>query len=130
MDDLIKLAQKQQQGGGKGKGQASPSPASPTARPSPATAGPAAGRQGPEARRARTTRRAANSPAEDSSLTEGGDPQVDLSRTIKEHSEEWGSLSPRERQAVMEGAGEKSFSKYDKFIKDYYRELAKKASER
>ena len=44
--------------------------------------------------------------------------------------QEWGGVTPRERQAVIEGGGETIIEPYRKLIDDYYKSLATKASER
>jgi hypothetical protein len=43
---------------------------------------------------------------------------------------EWGGVTAREREAVIEGASEKPVEKYIKLIDDYYRSLATKSTER
>ncbi len=131
IDDMIKLAQKQQQqqqqqASGKGK---------PGEKPGEAKPGEGEGQQQvaqgkKPGQPAKGNQKGGMTPAGDSALPPGGDPTTDLSRDIKETREEWGKNAGRDRQAVMEGAGEKSISKYDQYIRDYYRELAKKASER
>ncbi len=68
--------------------------------------------------------------AADSSLNPGERKDADLSADIKEKMAEWGGLTPREREAVMEGASDKTIKKYERLVEDYYRELAKKATQR
>lgn len=46
---------------------------------------------------------------------------TDLATAINESSREWGKLSPRTRDAVLEGAGEQVLEKYRKLVEDYYR---------
>ncbi len=53
-----------------------------------------------------------------------------MSRDLQEKLAEWGGITQRDRGAVMEGKGEEAAEKYKKYVEDYYRELAKKASER
>jgi hypothetical protein len=65
-----------------------------------------------------------------SSLHGGGNTNADLSQDIKEQMAEWGGITPRQRQAVIEGAGETVIQKYQKFVEDYYRSLATKQTER
>ena len=48
-------------------------------------------------------------------------PSLDLTQAIKESSKEWGHLSPRTRDAVLEGQTEQPLEKYRKLIEDYYR---------
>ena len=69
-------------------------------------------------------------PAGDSTLNGAGRSEADLARDIKERMAEWGGLTPREREAVMEGASDKAIRKYERLVEDYYTELAKKARER
>ena len=112
LDDLIELAQKQQQQRRQG-----PRPAQARRPQRPAQPGQGEGPQQVakgqgQGQKNKNHQESGQSPAGDSSLADGGDPQVDVSRTIKELNKEWGNLSPRKRQAVMEGAGEKSFVKY------------------
>jgi hypothetical protein len=61
---------------------------------------------------------------------EGGKPDEDLGKEIRETSEEWGKLFGRRREAVMEGGQQKAIRKYEQFVKDYYRSLSEKASQR
>jgi hypothetical protein len=70
------------------------------------------------------------SPASDSSLSGAERAEADLAKDIKERMAEWGGLTPREREAVMEGASDKPIKKYERLVEDYYRELAKKATQR
>lgn len=49
---------------------------------------------------------------------------------MKETADQWGQVSPRLHDAVLEGAGEKVPEKYRKMVQDYYRSLATKATER
>ena len=43
---------------------------------------------------------------------------------INETAKEWGSLSPRLRESVIEGATEDIAEKYRKLVEDYYRGVA------
>jgi hypothetical protein len=126
MDDLIKLAQQQQQ-----QAQAQPKPGD---KPGEKGQKPQPGQnQGPqEAGKPQDGphQEAGTTAAQASTLTPGSDPQTDTSRDLQSKLDEWGHITPRARDAVMEGRNEKSLSKYDQFIKDYYREVAKKAAER
>jgi hypothetical protein len=54
----------------------------------------------------------------------------DLSQQIKQSAAEWGQVSPRTRNAVMEGADEKIIEKYRKYAEDYYRGVSVKGTER
>ena len=49
---------------------------------------------------------------------------------LKETAENWGQVSPRLKDAVVEGASEKVPEKYRNLVQDYYRSLATKATER
>ena len=124
IEDLIKLAQKQQ-GGQQGQPKPGQKPGDKPGQPQPGQ-----GQQLAQGQKSQQHQEGGQSPAQQASLSQGGDPSVDLSKPLQELRGEWGGLSPRERQAVMEGQSEKPFSKYEKFIKDYYRELAKKASDK
>jgi hypothetical protein len=55
---------------------------------------------------------------------------TDLSQQIKQSAAEWGQISPRTRNAVMEGADEKIIEKYRKYAEDYYRGVSVKGTER
>jgi len=70
------------------------------------------------------------SPAQDSSLTAGGDPNVDPSKDIHTKMTEWGGLTQREREAVLESKGETVIEKYRNYLDDYYKSLATKSTER
>lgn len=49
-------------------------------------------------------------------------------KDIRENATEWGSLTPRQRQAIIEGTSEKVIGKYDEITKEYYEEMGKKAT--
>ena len=59
-----------------------------------------------------------------------GERQVDASVELQEKFSEWGGHTERQREAILEGAGEKVIEKYRGLVDDYYRELGKKALER
>jgi len=67
--------------------------------------------------------------AQQSVLTPGGSPQVDINQDIKEGLQEWGKLHPRDRQAVTEQSTEKVNPKYQKLVEDYFKTLSEKAAE-
>jgi hypothetical protein len=71
-----------------------------------------------------------NNPAEQSNPPGAGDPTADLSRDIRESSAEWGQISPRLPEAVIEGSSEKIIAEYQKLIEDYYKSVSTKANER
>jgi hypothetical protein len=59
--------------------------------------------------------------AQNSAVSQAGKPNADLSQKINETAREWGNISPRARDAVIEGATEQIPKKYEKLINDYYR---------
>lgn len=68
--------------------------------------------------------------AQDSFMPGQGERQVDASVELQEKFSEWGGLTDRQRNAVLEGASEKVIDKYRGLVDDYYRELGKKATQR
>src|SRR4051812_45731401 len=58
-----------------------------------------------------------------------GDNTADTSRDIMEKAAEWGGLTARERQAIVQGMNEKIIEKYKKLTDDYYEMISKKGSE-
>jgi hypothetical protein len=72
----------------------------------------------------------AQRPAQQSVLRPGAQPNADLSQDIQQTMKEWGGNSPRQRAAVIEGAGETVVEKYKKLVDDYYRSLATKSAGR
>ena len=69
-------------------------------------------------------------PAQASNPPGEGGRQVDASVELQEKFSEWGGLTERQREAILEGAGEKVIEKYRGLVDDYYRELGEKALER
>ena len=65
--------------------------------------------------------KAGSTPAGQSTPPGDASPSLDLTQAIKESSKEWGHLSPRTRDAVLEGQTEQPLEKYRKLIEDYYR---------
>jgi hypothetical protein len=59
--------------------------------------------------------------AQNSTVSQAGKANPDLSQKINETAREWGNISPRARDAVIEGATEQIPKKYEKLINDYYR---------
>jgi hypothetical protein len=57
-----------------------------------------------------------------------GQRREDLSRDIQATGQEWGAVSPRLRDAVMEGAGENIVEQYRKLVEEYYRSVGSKAA--
>ncbi len=70
-----------------------------------------------------------SSPAANSSAPQPTATQTDLSQQIKETSAEWGKISPRLRDAVIEGSSEQIIEKYRKFVEDYYKGLSQQGTE-
>lgn len=128
LDGLIALAQKQQAANSK-PGQGDPKDGQQPGQPKP---GQAQGQQQANGQQKPGQHQEGGStPAGDSSLSPGSDPQADLSKELREKGDQWGTITPRGRDAVLEGRNENlADKKYDQFVKDYYREVAKKASER
>jgi hypothetical protein len=109
LDDMIKQAQQQmasnrQQKPGQGQQQQQPGDAN-------------AGQQQPGTPQQNAGQTAANS----SQASQAGKPNPDLSSKINETQKEWGQISPRLRDAVIEGATEQVIEKYKKLVEDYYK---------
>ncbi|MCY2954536.1 MAG: hypothetical protein NTU53_21610 [Planctomycetota bacterium] len=68
-------------------------------------------------------------PANSEKLSAGGNNTADTSKDIRETASEWGHLTPRDRQAVIEGTHETVIAKYKKITDDYYEAMGKKGSE-
>lgn len=126
MDNLIQLAQQQQQQGQPQPGQGQPGDPQP-GDPQPGQGGPQqANNQG---RQPGQQQPGGQQAAGESTLTQGGEAQQDLSRELEQKLAEWGVITDRARGPMRNGAGEQTAPKYQKYVADYYRELAKKASE-
>jgi hypothetical protein len=69
-------------------------------------------------------------PASDSKAPGSAQVNADISQQIKETAAEWGQITPRLRDAIIEGGGEKAIEEYKKLIDDYYKSVATKANER
>ena len=67
------------------------------------------------------------SPAQTSTLNPGERKEADLTQTLQEKLAEWGALTQRQRDAIIEGRSEQVIEKYRGLVEDYYRELGKKA---
>ena len=52
----------------------------------------------------------------------------DLSKEIRESAAEWGAVTPRMRDAVIEGAGENVIEEYRKLVEEYYKSVANKGT--
>jgi hypothetical protein len=70
-----------------------------------------------------------STPAANSSAPQPTATQTDLSQQIKETQAEWGKISPRLRDAVIEGSSEQIIEKYRKFVEDYYKGLSQQGTE-
>lgn len=57
-----------------------------------------------------------------------GDTAADLSKDIRERAAEWGTLTPKERQAVIDGMHDKAIPKYKRLIDEYYEMMSRKRS--
>ena len=55
--------------------------------------------------------------------------KTDLSAEIKETASEWGRISPRTRNAVIEGSSEQVIEKYRRYVEDYYKGVATKGTQ-
>jgi len=71
-----------------------------------------------------------SNPAQVSQANAPGNAATDLSKEIKESLAEWGQVTPRLRDAQIEGSTETIIEQYRKLTEDYYRSLAAKATER
>lgn len=68
----------------------------------------------------------ASTPARSSNVTGSAQTQTDLSQDIHQSMKEWGGLTDRQRQAVLQGANDAVIEKYKSLVDDYYRALAEK----
>jgi hypothetical protein len=57
-------------------------------------------------------------------------PATDLNKNINETMTEWGGVSPRVRDAVIDGADDLPLEEYRQLIEDYWKSLSTKAKER
>ncbi len=71
-----------------------------------------------------------STPAEQSSGPGQTTPQLDVSNSIKESAAEWGKISPRTRNAVIEGADEQVIEKYRRYVEDYYKGVSVRGTEK
>jgi hypothetical protein len=120
MDDLIEQARKKEaqaqnkppEPGGKGQQQQPPKPADPQNAKSGAQQS-----QPAQAKASGTNSGGGDAPP--------GDPAADIAR---QEARMWGSVTPRQRDAVIESQGEKVLDKYKNLVDDYYRTLSTKAN--
>lgn len=68
----------------------------------------------------------ASAPAQSSNVNGSAAPQTDLSQNIRQTMQDWGGLSARQRQAILQGASDTVIEKYKNLVDDYYRALAEK----
>jgi hypothetical protein len=69
--------------------------------------------------------------ASNSGIAQGKDAQPPApSADIRQLAREWGALTPRQRQAIIDGTSDQPVEKYRQLIEDYYRSLAEKATEK
>jgi hypothetical protein len=66
-------------------------------------------------------------PAAQSTRNQGEVKDADLSQELRESTKEWGVLTARQREAIIESKGDQVIEKYRGLVEDYYRELSKKA---
>jgi hypothetical protein len=123
MDDLIAQARAQQQ---QMANSGQPRPGQPRPQPRPGEQAQAQNQGQPGQPRPNNGQK----PAEQSGAPGEAAPQTDLSQEIAQSEAEWGRLSPRARDAVIEGASETPIGKYRNLIEDYYRGVATRGSER
>jgi hypothetical protein len=70
-----------------------------------------------------------STPKPDSRVPGQVDNDLDLSQKIAETSSEWGKISPRLRDAVIEGSTEQIIEKYRRYVDDYYRGISQQGTE-
>ena len=131
MDDLIAMARQQQQQSkpskgqpGEGEQQGPPKPGDGEAQAQNQGQKPGEGKQ-PGDPQPNAGQQAANS----DTATAANENDAHM-KDLKETADQWGAISPRLHDAVLEGAGEKVPEKYRKMVEDYYRSLSTKATER
>lgn len=120
LDDLIEMARKkeaQTQGqSGKGQAQAMNKPK------------PEGGAQPGNQANSGIKQQGGTTPAQNSNNGGPGAQAADLSTDIHQKMTEWGGITPRQRAAVIESAGEQVMQKYKTLVDDYYRSLATKTN--
>jgi hypothetical protein len=57
-------------------------------------------------------------------------PETDVTKNIREEASEWGGLTPRQREAILQGGDDQVLEEYRKLVDDYWRALSTKAKER
>lgn len=127
MDVLIEQSRRQQAQARNAENQGQPSEAETKRQPRPGEAQAQADNQGESGQQ----QPQGNTPAEQSAAAGGGGGRDrDRPTDIKETLREWGALSPRQREAVIEGSSESVIEAYKKLVDDYYKSLATKATEK
>jgi hypothetical protein len=101
-------------------------PGSPQQQPEPADAQASAQNQGKQ--QAAAPRSPGATPAANSHRDGPPGQDAQLSADIKQSLTEWGQVTPRLRQALVDGSGESVVEPYRKMIEDYYKSLATKSS--
>jgi DNA repair exonuclease SbcCD ATPase subunit len=130
IDKLIEESRRQQsqQQGQPGQGQ--PQPGQPRPQPGQPGSEQAGAAQGTQGQRSGGQGRSADGSR---GSQPGGPGPTDPARAggdLSERMAEWGGVTPRQRQAVIDGAGETVVEKYRALIDDYYRALAQKPTGR
>jgi hypothetical protein len=118
LDDLIEMARRQQ---AQASASPQPRPGQGQQRPQPKPGDAQANNQGNQSRP-----NTAQNPAQDSTLNPGGNTNAQPGDDIRQTMAEWGTTSPRLRDAVFDGASETIIEKYRNYVADYYRSLAEK----
>jgi hypothetical protein len=119
LDDLIELAREQQ---AQASSSSKPKPGQGQPKPQPNPDNAQANNQGNQPQP-----NTGQNPAQDSTIRPGGSTDAATSGDIQEKMAEWGGITDRQRQAVIDGAGETIIEKYRNFVDDYYRSLAEKS---
>jgi hypothetical protein len=80
------------------------------------------GQQGKRSVAGSTAAQQSNSPGAEAT-------QQDLSQQIRQTQSEWGKISPRTRNAVIEGSSEQVLEKYRRYVEEYYKGVAVRGTE-
>ncbi|MBC8106945.1 MAG: hypothetical protein H7Z14_10175, partial [Anaerolineae bacterium] len=73
---------------------------------------------------------ASNPAAESMPGVDSQKPETDVTKNIKEELAEWGALTPRQREAILQGGDDQVLGEYRKLVDDYWRALSTKAKDR
>ncbi len=122
MDKLIQEARQQEC-----NGTSSPKPGTPQKAAPPRSSGVVAQNNGKKKGQSKPNR--GSTPAANSSAPQPTPTQTDLSQEIRQTSTEWGQISPRLRDAVIEGSSEQIIEKYRKYVEDYYKGLSQQETQ-